>query len=140
VDEELWLNGSEPLPMLEFVRGQASQRKLRLFACACCRRIGDLLQKSDSRNAVDIAERYADGQATEEERAAAILAATRLVIEWSRSRSDFEAGYACASTVAAFAVARADTMQQELAIPDGLVIDLTVLADQLYPNWAQVPV
>jgi hypothetical protein len=32
--EAEWLVCEDPRPMLEFLRGQASDRKLRLFACA----------------------------------------------------------------------------------------------------------
>jgi hypothetical protein len=60
--ESEWLTSTDPLAMLHFVR--TSDRKLRLFACACCRRIWHLLTDERDRNGVVIAERYADGLAT----------------------------------------------------------------------------
>ena len=39
-----------------------TDRKLRLFACACCRRALDLLPPNIAQVAAEIAEKYADGQ------------------------------------------------------------------------------
>jgi hypothetical protein len=37
--EAEWLACADPRPMVEFLRGKASDRKLRLFASDCCVRL-----------------------------------------------------------------------------------------------------
>lgn len=58
--EAEWLAGKDPEPMLEFLRGKASDRKLRLFACACCERVRNLITRTGNK-AVRAAEQFADG-------------------------------------------------------------------------------
>jgi hypothetical protein len=65
--EAEWLACNDPKPLLEFLRGKGTDRKLRLFACACCRRAWDSMPDPRSRKAVETAEDYADGRATDEE-------------------------------------------------------------------------
>jgi hypothetical protein len=65
VTESAWDTCTEPQPMLAFLRGKASDRKLRLFAAACCRLVWDDLTTHRSRRAVEAAEEHADGLATE---------------------------------------------------------------------------
>ena len=55
-----WLSGVDPDPMLSAIREKVSRRKLRLFSCACCRRIWHLLIDRRSRGAVEAAERLSD--------------------------------------------------------------------------------
>src|SRR5262245_21618719 len=72
--EEEWLGCTDPWPMLEFLRDKASKRKFRLFAVACCRRIAPLFVDHHQRESIEIAERHADGLATDEELEAARVA------------------------------------------------------------------
>ena len=58
--EQEWLECTDPTPMLGFVGGKASDRKLRLFACECSHRIWHLLNE-ENRNAVSLVEDYCEG-------------------------------------------------------------------------------
>jgi hypothetical protein len=62
-----WLAATDPRPMLKLLHDKAIDRKLRLFSCACCRRGWHLLGDKRSRQAIEVAEQYADGLVGEEE-------------------------------------------------------------------------
>jgi hypothetical protein len=61
-----WDSCAEPRAMLEWLRrsGRADERKLRLFACSCCRPLLPLLKDRRARQALSTAERYAEGKAS----------------------------------------------------------------------------
>jgi hypothetical protein len=64
--EAQWLASEDPDQMLVEVNrddadGQIA-RKLRLFACGCCRRVWSAITDERGRAAVETAERFADGQ------------------------------------------------------------------------------
>src|ERR1700720_2978691 len=82
--EAEWLACTDPTPMLKFLRGKASDRKLRLFACACCRRYCHMLTP-ETLDALRVAERFADGLATVSERKEARERAFHA--GWSRDES-----------------------------------------------------
>ena len=90
--EQEWLESADPAAMLEWITKSSrprlmnvppSPRKLRLFVCACCRSIWHLLADERSRRAVEVAERFADGQATEEEASRAERDTAAVKNEWS---------------------------------------------------------
>jgi hypothetical protein len=62
VTEQEWLACADPTPMLEFLRGKASERKLRLFSCASVRRYWGMFQDNRSDRAIEITENYADSR------------------------------------------------------------------------------
>jgi hypothetical protein len=71
--EAEWLACTDPEAMLAALldAGKASERKTRLFACACCRRTWPLVADERPLGAVEVAERFADGLASSQERQAA---------------------------------------------------------------------
>jgi hypothetical protein len=81
VTEQEWLACTEPRLMLEFLIGKASDRKLRLFAVTCCRRVWRLFREPRSQQAVETAERFADGCVSNEERHLARRAAEVVIAE-----------------------------------------------------------
>lgn len=76
-NETLWLRSNSPKDMLDLLTGKftPSDRKLRLFSCACCRHDWRFLIDQRSQRAVEVAEKYADGLAGEAEREEAQSAA-----------------------------------------------------------------
>ncbi len=67
--EREWLECADPKRMLKVLRGKikVSDRKLRLLACGCCRRIWKDLTLQSVRPAIETAEQYADLAATDQE-------------------------------------------------------------------------
>jgi hypothetical protein len=81
--EAEWLACEDPSAMLVLLeaRGCGGNRKFRLFAVACCRRVWSGLKDERSRAAVEMAERYADGNATQGALREAFVAATAAVAD-----------------------------------------------------------
>jgi hypothetical protein len=77
--EDEWRSCESPQPLLTYLKSKTSSRKFRLYAAACARRIWSHLSYRESRQSVEVAERFADGQANAKERAAAEEAADDIV-------------------------------------------------------------
>jgi hypothetical protein len=127
-----WLAGNDPAPMLDFVRARLSERKARLFAVACCQRIEDLLPDEWGRKSLAVAERFADGQASDLE----LLLAAGLAYQdaqafcWRRSACNaaFAAvGAKIAALGAAFAAAQA------VAEPDRVARFHELFGEPIFP-------
>lgn len=63
-NESDWINCTDPSALLKYIRPNASRRKLRLFAVGCCRRVQHLVI-DEAKDAINLAERYADGEVEE---------------------------------------------------------------------------
>ena len=76
--EQQWIECADPLRLLLFLhqKRKASDRKLRLFGCACCRRIWHLLPDQANRDLVAAVEDRPDGTSSDPELWAAIVASS----------------------------------------------------------------
>jgi CheY-like chemotaxis protein len=110
--ESGWLACAEPEPLLDFVLGSwkhtlselacwlglrrpgRTGRKVRLFACACLRRVWDRIDDPLVRQVVEVDERYADGLASREEFLNAHTASGRAQAPWPRPPAGDAAYYA----------------------------------------------
>jgi hypothetical protein len=62
MNEVEWLAGTDPDAMLDYLEGKVSERRLRLFACACCRRLWRHVKNPTVRGAVEASEAFAEGK------------------------------------------------------------------------------
>ena len=97
--ESDWSACTDPLAMLAFLRGRgASERKLRLFAVACCRDVWDLIGEVERSGigtgirAVRLAEHLADHEATRREVAQAVVDRVGLIDSGSSPESQLLGG------------------------------------------------
>jgi hypothetical protein len=95
--ERQWLAGKDPDPMLGFLEQHIpvhedeetdpfhtpAIRKVRLFACACCRHVEHLLADERSRNALDVMERFLDRRATKRQYERATNAASDVTWDYA---------------------------------------------------------
>jgi hypothetical protein len=84
--EAEWLACEAPDRLLVFARAKMSDRKLRLFGCAC-RRVWESVP-DEFRTAVEVAERFADGEATKKRLGVAKKATGAILSSSARRPSD----------------------------------------------------
>jgi hypothetical protein len=88
LSEKGWLTAVDPKPMLKYLRDRVSERKLRLFAIACCRRIDRLITDPRSRAALGFAEQHVDAGYSRRKGKAALRKAARDA-QWKAHRRLF---------------------------------------------------
>jgi hypothetical protein len=69
--ESDWLEATYAPPLIRFLSERVTDRKEKLLSAACFRRIWHLLKTEQGRKAVEVLERYVDGEATPEQLAEA---------------------------------------------------------------------
>jgi hypothetical protein len=77
VTEAEWTAATDPAPMFATVKDRKADRKLRLFAVACCRRLVSLRDDEIAQNALAVAELFADGLAPKARRRGAYKSALK---------------------------------------------------------------
>jgi len=100
VTEVDWLTAPEPHPIFLQTTPYFSERKARLFAVACCRRIWSLLIDDRSRRAVEVAEVFADDPRLAQELTVAYYAANVALLATDPLEECYHAAASLANAVA----------------------------------------
>jgi hypothetical protein len=133
--EAEWLACTDPKKMLEVLKGKASERKLRLFAVACCRSMWPLLADPRSRAAVEWMELDADQETSD-------LDADRIATAAEAAHADAEESQGRAVQIdhrnAAWAVSTAVSGVLEGGIRLSMAVD-DVARAAAYVAWASRP-
>src|SRR3954471_22936746 len=95
ITEELWLRcDTRPLDFANYALPRLGNRKIRLFAIACCDLVGHKMVDERSRRAVEVARRHVEGMATDEDLSLANGEAYAAVISWTGKGSSVGANQA----------------------------------------------
>jgi hypothetical protein len=126
--EEEWLETNNPVALVNYLADRTSERKLRLLACAACRRILHVMREPESHTALEIGERYAEGDCSlkellrteEEARHTADLAEREKAPGWNAARTAalvVSREVRAAAERAAVAAADADLVREHFGNP-----------------------
>jgi hypothetical protein len=123
--DDSW-HSDDPAIALESMLGSFSDRKLRLYLVGCCRRRWELFTDPVVRYAVDTAEKFADGQATDHQRRQAEKLMLQLFAQGAEGLVGFglyllaQAGHSCCVDAEDLRTAYFDTPgHRRLNIDDG---------------------
>jgi hypothetical protein len=125
-----WHTSADPYSLLEVVKCDPSARRWRLFACGCCRRVWYMLRDKQSRRAIEVAERFADGVASPRELAEACRGAWDTWQNWPRMDSLTVKAIGAATWVAKPAVGPAEA---------ATVLEYTLASDARLPPDKALP-
>jgi hypothetical protein len=128
--------------MIRLLEHRTSERKVRLFGCACCRRIWHLLTDGRSRAAVEASQRFADGLCSTDELQSTAGAASAAVLEaegalWAGGSRQALAAASAAARTATWEAARLALEAAEGSREERLA-QCSLLRDLFHPFYSGV--
>jgi hypothetical protein len=129
--EQEWLVCTDPQPMLDFMDGKASDRKLRLAACGCARQILRMRKDGYGLDILGAAERYADRAAGSPDHLPAPQLVRDILQKAPLSRTRFTVSMLDATTAENAWVALRETLRSAGCLVDDRRVLLDCLRDVL---------